>query len=150
MDMIGRNEETQHKKAQDSLNAVDLIGTQRISRDLHALCLKKNETAGFELRWDQESVFSRSDHANFARKGIPIAFFFTGFHPDYHRVTDTPDKIDYPKLQRVLTWVYDIGFELAEQPARPLVDHDLWEKNRGEVHGVQTPVAPMRPEKTDK
>jgi hypothetical protein len=63
-------------------------------------------------------------------------------------MTDTPDKIDYPKLQRVATWVYDIAFQLAQQPERPLVDPDLWEKNRGEVHGVTTPVAPLRPEKT--
>lgn len=150
MDMIGRNEQKPGEKAEDNLNSVHLIGTQRISHDLHELCLKKNETAGFALEWDEENVFSRSDHANFARKGIPIAFFFTGFHPDYHKESDTVEKIDFPKLLRIATWVYDIGFELAQQDGRPLVDPELWQKNRGSVQGVAVPVAPMRPEKAEK
>lgn len=146
MDMIGRDEESKRtgEKAADNRNSVHLVGTQRISNDLHNLCLRKNETAGFDLEWDEEGVFSRSDHANFARSGIPIAFFFTGFHNDYHQVTDTPDKIHYEKLGAIATYVYDIGFELATQDQRPLVDRELWEKNRQSVRGVETPVAPMR------
>src|SRR5690606_3311479 len=111
---------------------------------LHELCLARNAIAGFDLEYDEEDVFSRSDHANFARKGIPIACFFTGFHRDYHQPSDTPDKINYPKLLRVATYVYDVAFELATQPSRPLVDPELWEKNRRAIRGVETPAAPMR------
>ena len=48
-----------------------------------------------------QRIFYRSDHYNFAKMGIPIAFFTTGLHPDYHRATDTPDKIDYKQMQVV-------------------------------------------------
>lgn len=144
MDMIGRNEESDAEPAAANENSLHLIGTQKLSRDLHELCLAKNERAGFELEWDEEDVFFRSDHANFAKKGIPIAFFFTGFHKDYHQPSDTPDKINYEKLLRVATYVYDIGFELATQSGRPLVDADLWQQNRARLRGPETPAAPVR------
>lgn len=144
MDMIGRNEESRNESADENKNSLHLVGTEKLSNDLHALCLAKNETAGFDLEWDQEDVFFRSDHANFAKKGIPIAFFFTGFHKDYHRATDTPDKINYDKLLRVATYVYDIGFELGTMEGRPLVDAELWAKNRSALKGPETPAAPMR------
>lgn len=144
MDMIGRDEEHDGEPASANHNSLHLVGTQKISNDLHELCLARNAIAGFDLEYDEEDVFSRSDHANFARKGIPIAFFFTGFHRDYHQPSDTPDKINYPKLLRVATYVYDVAFELATQPSRPLVDPELWEKNRRAIRGVETPAAPMR------
>jgi hypothetical protein len=146
MDMIGRNEENQRRgeQAADNVNSLHLVGTEKLSRDLHALCLARNERAGFALEWDEEDVFTRSDHAKFAEKGIPIVFFFTGFHRDYHRPTDTPDKIDYAKLQRIATYVYDVAFELATRSERPLVDADLWKKNRGELGGPEHPAAPVR------
>lgn len=146
MDMIGRDEENESTgdRPEDNRNTVHLIGSRRISDDLHRLCMQKNDAAGFSLEWDEEGVFSRSDHANFAQKGIPIAFFFTGFHPDYHKVSDTPDKIHFEKLADIATWVYDIRFELAMQDARPLVDPELWQQNRGSVRGVEVPVAPQR------
>ncbi len=144
MDMIGRNEESGGEKAEDNTNSLHLVGTQKLSTDLHELCIAKNSAAGFDLEWDEEDVFSRSDHANFARKGIPIAFFFTGFHPDYHQPTDTPDKINFDKLLRVATYVYDIAFELGAQSSRPLVDAELWAKNRVSLRGVEEPAAPVR------
>ena len=52
--------------------------------------------------WPQERFYFRSDHYNFARKGVPILFFFNGVHEDYHQPSDTPDKIDYLKLARVV------------------------------------------------
>jgi hypothetical protein len=137
MDMIGRCEEEAQdgprrvnvgEKAEDNRNSLHLVGTQKLSPQLHELCLQKNATAGFDLEWDQESLFDRSDHANFARMGVPIAFFFTGLHRDYHQTTDTPDKIDYEKLLRVATYVRDIAFELAQQQGRPHVDPELWSK----------------------
>jgi len=62
---------------------------------------------------DPESVYTRSDHYSYASKGIPIAFFTTGLHPDYHRITDTVDKIIFPKMARVAQLVYETGFSLA-------------------------------------
>jgi len=144
MDMIGRHEESDDEPATDNLNSLHLIGTRKLSEDLHELCLEKNETARFDLEWDEEDVFFRSDHANFAKKGIPIAFFFTGFHHDYHQPSDTPDKIDYDKLLRVATYVYDIAFDLGTMSGRPLVDEELWAANRQKLNGPETPAAPLR------
>jgi len=147
MDMIGRDEEenvegNRGEKAEDNRNSLHLIGTEKLAPALHALCLAKNERAGFDIEYDEERMFSRSDHANFARQGVPIAFFFTGLHRDYHRPSDTPDKIHYEKLLRVARYVYDIAFELAAQPGRPEVEPDLWRVYRGK-RGA-TPAAPMR------
>ena len=104
---------------------------------------RPNESrAGFALEWDEEDVFYRSDHWNFARVGVPIAFFFTGFHPQYHQPSDTVDKIDFTKLRRVATYVYDLGWELANADGRPMVDAERWEAL--ERKGAQEPVAPVR------
>jgi hypothetical protein len=143
IDMIGGDEEKGDETAADNVNCLHLVGSQKLSDDLHQLCLRLNdERAQFALEWDEEGVFYRSDHWNFAREGVPIAFFFTGFHPDYHRPTDTADKINYAKLRRIAMYVYDIGFELGNADARPLVDADRWESL--ERKGRQDPVAPVR------
>lgn len=151
MDMIGRNEEFRDREgnvtesADDNTNTLHLIGTEKLSKDLHALALARNELAGFDLEFDEEDVFFRSDHANFAKYGVPIAFFFTGFHPDYHQPTDTYEKINYEKLGRITTYVYDIAFELAQSDTRPLIDPELWEANRVRLRSpVDKPAAPMR------
>ena len=65
-----------------------------------------------------QRIFYRSDHYNFAKIGIPIAFFTTGLHPDYHRPTDTPDKIDYKEMQVISKTVAAVGWQLANQQAR--------------------------------
>ena len=143
IDMIGRNEEGRGETAADNLDCLHLIGSQKLSNDLHEICLKLNESrAGFALEWDEEDVFYRSDHWNFARVGVPIAFFFTGFHPQYHQPSDTVDKIDFTKLRRVATYVYDLGWELANADGRPMVDAERWEAL--ERKGAQEPVAPVR------
>jgi hypothetical protein len=142
-DMIGRNEEKDGETAAENLNSLHLVGSQKLSRDLHALCLRLNEDrAQFALEWDEEGVFYRSDHWNFAREGVPIAFFFTGFHPDYHKPSDTADKIDYAKLGRIATYVFDIAFELAQAEDRPMVDAERWEALARK--GRQDPAAPVR------
>ena len=150
MDMIGRDEEENSEGdkgelAENNRNSLHLIGTKKLAPALHELCMAKNQTAGFDLEWDQEGMFGRSDHANFARYGVPIAFFFTGLHKDYHQPTDTPEKINYPKLLRVATYVYDIGFELGTSSARPEVDPELWAKYRGKKG--EMPAAPLAPAK---
>lgn len=101
MDMVGRNEEmtgANPEKAEDNVSTIHLVGSKRISQQLHEITLEANKYIGFTFEYDEESVYERSDHANFARKGVPITFLFSGFHPDYHRPTDTIDKINFEKL----------------------------------------------------
>ena len=116
-----------------------------MSSALHDLCMAKNEAAGFDIEFDQESLFTRSDHANFAYQGVPIAFFFTGIHKDYHQPSDTPDKIDYPKLLRIARYVYDIGYEVADTPQRPLIDAELWQAFKGNDRRGRMPESPAAP-----
>jgi len=72
-----------------------------------------------------QRIFYRSDHYNFAKVGIPIAFFTTGLHVDYHQPTDTPDKIDYKALRQIAATVSAVGWELANQPGRPKLNEKL-------------------------
>jgi hypothetical protein len=69
--------------------------------------------------WPTENFYRRSDHFNFARKGVPILFFFNGTHPDYHRATDSVDKIDAEKTARIVRMVFYVGLEVANTTARP-------------------------------
>ncbi len=75
-----------------------------------------------------QRIFYRSDHYNFAKMGIPIAFFTTGLHPDYHRATDTPDKIDYQEMQAIAKTVAALGWQLGTQDQRPEVNSKLPEQ----------------------
>ncbi|MCK5945301.1 MAG: M20/M25/M40 family metallo-hydrolase [Planctomycetes bacterium] len=154
MDMIGRSEEESRdggrlvnkgETAEDNRNVIHLVGTQKMSSALHELCMARNETAGFDIEFDQESLFTRSDHANFAYQGVPIAFFFTGIHKDYHKTTDTPDKIDYPKLLRIARYVYDIGYEVADAEQRPMIDPELWAKFKKTDRRGRMPDEPAAP-----
>jgi Zn-dependent M28 family amino/carboxypeptidase len=94
-----------------------------------------------------QRVFYRSDHYNFARMGIPIAFFTTGLHPDYHRPTDTPEKIDYRQMQVIAKTVAAVAWQLANQDSRPEVNAKLPDRlmkdmksAREEGWGKVTPV----------
>ncbi|MEK6571128.1 MAG: M28 family peptidase, partial [Bacteroidota bacterium] len=66
--------------------------------------------------------YRRSDHFNFARKGIPIAFFFSGTHNDYHRPTDTVDKINFEKMANTVRLIYMTGWNLANADHRPVIN----------------------------
>jgi Peptidase family M28 len=98
-----------------------------------------------------QRIFYRSDHYNFARNGIPIAFFTIGLHVDYHRPTDTPEKIDYKEIQIVSQTVAAVAWQLATQPGRPQLNANLppalvdGMKTAKEQHwGTVTPVmAPL-------
>ena len=70
-------------------------------------------------RWPEERFYFRSDHYNFARKGVPILFFFNGVHEDYHEVTDSPDKINSDKEARILRLLFHLGQAVANAPKRP-------------------------------
>jgi peptidase M28-like protein len=69
--------------------------------------------------WPEERFYYRSDHYNFARKGVPILFFFNGVHEDYHEVTDSPDKINSDKEARILRLLFYLGQDIANASARP-------------------------------
>jgi peptidase M28-like protein len=69
--------------------------------------------------WPQEGLYFRSDHYNFAKKGVPILFFTTGLHPDYHQVSDSPEKIDTEKEARFARLVFYLGLAVANAARRP-------------------------------
>jgi len=69
--------------------------------------------------WPDENFYFRSDHYNFARNGVPILFFFTGTHEDYHGVDDEPDRILYDKTARIARLIFHLGLEIADADERP-------------------------------
>jgi len=119
MDMVGRDDCDDTEG--DYTNSVFIVGADRISTDLHNVIVETNRTMtqplglDYELNDpnDPEGVYTRSDHYSYAAKGIPIAFFTTGLHKDYHRVSDTVDKILFPKMARIAQLVYETGFSIA-------------------------------------
>ena len=72
--------------------------------------------------WPSEGLYFRSDHFNFARKGIPVLFFTSGLHEDYHAVSDTPDRLDADKDARIARLLYHLGETIANTPTRPQWD----------------------------
>lgn len=125
IDMIGRRDDA-HK---DNGNYVYVIGSDRLSTDLH----KINEDANkkytklaldytFNADNDPNQFYYRSDHYNFAKKGIPIIFYFNGVHADYHKPGDTPDKIEYDLLAKRAQLAFVTAWELANRKDRPVVD----------------------------
>jgi Zn-dependent M28 family amino/carboxypeptidase len=84
-----------------------------------------------------QRIFYRSDHYNFAKMGVPIAFFTTGLHVDYHRPTDTPEKIDYKEMQTISKTVAAVGWELANQPGRPKINAKLPDDLKKDMETVQ-------------
>jgi len=86
--------------------------------------------------WPDENFYARSDHYNFARKGIPVLFFFNGTHEDYHKVSDEVERIDSDKAARIATLMFRLGLEVANRPDRP-----AWREasRRRIVEGAQRP-----------
>jgi len=127
IDMIGRNRDN---KASES-NTVYLVGSDRISSELHALnetanrSLAKPLTLDYEMNdpADLEQVYYRSDHYSYAAKGVPIIFFTTGLHPDYHANTDEVSKIEFGKLSRIVQLVYATGQRVANLDHAPVRDN---------------------------
>lgn len=125
IDMIGRRD-AKHK---DNPNYVYLIGSDRLSTDLHKISEESNKKYGhLELDYkynalnDPEQIYYRSDHYNFAKKGVPALFYFNGVHEDYHLPGDTPDKIEYDILAKRARLVFATAWELANRENRPVVD----------------------------
>jgi hypothetical protein len=136
IDMIGRSKkegDTNPRNAElTGPDAVYLIGSTMMSTELGDLVNTVNKSylnLTFDTRYDDPKdpnrFFYRSDHFNYARKGIPIIFFFDGVHEDYHRAGDTADKIDYQKMEKITRTIYMTAWEIANRPARLKVDKPL-------------------------
>ena len=106
---------------------LQLIGSRRLSRELGDLVETVNAEKGHGFRFDYQfdanghpgQYYCRSDHYEYARYGIPVTFFSTGSHRDYHMVTDEPQYIDYAQLARVTTLIHDIAVRVADLDHRP-------------------------------
>jgi len=127
IDMIGRR--GYGKETND--NYVYVIGSDRLSSDLHSISEAANaKYVNLELDYiyndlnDPNRFYYRSDHYNFAKHGIPSIFYFNGVHDDYHKPTDTPDKIDYPLYTKRTQLAFAVAWELANAENRPVVDKD--------------------------
>ena len=136
IDMIGRSKlptDTNPRNANlTGPNEIYVIGSKMMSTDLGLLSEKVNQSylnLRFNYKYDDpsdpERLFFRSDHFNYARKGIPIIFYFDGVHEDYHQATDHADKIDYEKMEKVTRTIFAKMWTLANQSARPRVDKQL-------------------------
>lgn len=127
IDMIGRNRDNKAEEA----DTVYIVGSDRISTELHNLIVGTNTSLQPPLKLsyemndpaDPESIYTRSDHYSYASKGIPIAFFTTGLHPDYHANTDSVEKILFDKMARIGTLVYQAGMRVANLDHAPKRDN---------------------------
>ena len=127
MDMVGRNRNDEASAS----NMVLVVGSDRISTELHNInedanaSLKKPLDLDYEMNdpADPQSIYTRSDHYSYAAKGVPIIFYFTGLHPDYHRPSDTVDKIIFDKIRRVAQLAYETGWRVANLDHAPVKDN---------------------------
>jgi len=126
VDMIGRTDPTRDS---DNDNYIYLIGTDRLSSMLHETSERVNKnTINLELdyrfnAWDDPNRFyERSDHYNFAKNNIPVIFYFSGTHEDYHGPGDTPDKIRYDLLTKRTKLIFHTAWEIANMDDKIVVD----------------------------
>jgi Zn-dependent M28 family amino/carboxypeptidase len=126
IDMIGRN----HDNLESESNTVYAVGADRISTELHNVLIDADESLPQPLNLDfrlndptdPQRIYYRSDHYSYAAKGIPIIFLTTFLHPDYHRVSDEVEKIDFDKMARIAGLVYETGRRLANLDHAPVRD----------------------------
>ena len=125
IDMIGRV----GTGMEDAGDYVYLIGSDKLSTELHELSEEVNQkylNLNLDYTYNDENdpnrFYYRSDHYNFAKHDIPIIFYFNGVHEDYHRPTDTPDKIEYDLLAKRAKLVFLTAWEVANRDTRPFVD----------------------------
>jgi hypothetical protein len=129
IDMIGRID-TVHEVREDT-NYIYVIGSDKISPELDSILQTSNkESVNLDLdylynnEYSPEQLYRRSDHYNFAKNGIPVVFFFDGFHADFHRPTDTVDKILFNRMTKISHLIYDLGWRLANS-GRPLTQKQI-------------------------
>lgn len=125
IDMIGRV----GKGMENAGDYVYLIGSDKLSTELHDLSEEVNRkylNLNLDYTYNDENdpnrFYYRSDHYNFAKNDIPIIFYFNGVHEDYHRPTDTPDKINYELLTKRAKLVFLTAWQVANRDERPFVD----------------------------
>jgi hypothetical protein len=134
IDMIGRSKAAgDHESADEHLtdaNSVYLVGSNRISQELHQLSEETNSQFQ-KLKLDYyyndpdnpERIYYRSDHWNYAKHGVPVIFYFDGVHVDYHKPTDTVDKIDFDKMTKITRLVFETGWRIANLDHRLATTH---------------------------
>ena len=112
-------------------NYVYLIGSDMLSTDLHNLSEEVNKKhINLELDYtfnsedDPNRYYYRSDHYNFAKNNIPVIFYFNGIHEDYHKTTDTIEKIDFDKIQKIARLIFLTAWEVVNRDERILVDKE--------------------------
>lgn len=136
IDMIGRSKSdadtNPDNKELTRTNDIYVIGSKMMSTDLGELSERVNRgylNLGFNYKYDDPNdpnqFFYRSDHFNYAKKGVPIIFYTDGEHEDYHRPSDSPDRIDYEQMLRVTRTIFMTAAELTDIPQRPRVDKKL-------------------------
>lgn len=137
LDMIGRNDP----------DTVFVIGPGRISTELDKITVEKNDKHiklnldyKFDAPDDPNNFYGRSDHYMYAQYGIPIVFFFTDVHEDYHRPTDTVDKINFDKMERIARLAFYVGYEVANRKEMLPLDADP----KITARGVHYPAPPRR------
>lgn len=133
MDMIGRDQEIpdsqnrryqglEQQSAEQNRNSVNVLGYSR-SSDLQDRVREANRRVGLELRFRYDdhpmNLIRRSDHWPFLAHGVPVAMFHTGLHPDYHRTSDTVDKLNFAKMEKVTRLVYLTARSTADAVSRP-------------------------------
>ena len=130
IDMIGRGREGDLPGG--SPDYLGVVGSFFDSKDLGETVARVNgkqeKSLSLDYKYDStlswtgyNNIYGRSDHYNYALQGIPIAFFFTGLHGDYHQRTDEPEFIDYPHYARITTYIRDIAIEVSNGP-RPRIN----------------------------
>lgn len=128
IDMVGRGGASDI--AGGGPDYLQLVGLRRLSSELGDIIESLNSASPrpfkFDFRFDAdghpERIYCRSDHYNYARYGIPITFFTTGLHPDYHQVTDEPQYVDYEHMNRIANFVRDVAVRVANLDHRVKVD----------------------------
>jgi Zn-dependent M28 family amino/carboxypeptidase len=135
MDMIGRNEEVPEnggprfrglpvQTSESNRNTVTLLGWSRSS--LTAAVERANARYGLTLKKNYDNnasqLLRRSDSWPFLQHGVPAIWFHTGLHPDYHLTSDTADRINYEKMERIVKLVHQLSWDLAQAAGRPTVD----------------------------
>lgn len=125
IDMIGRTD-SRHKA---DPNYVYLIGSDKLSTELHTISEamnKKYTNINLDYKYNDENdpnrFYYRSDHYNFVKNNVPIIFYFNGTHVDYHKPTDTPDKINYELLENRTKLVFHTAWEVANKETRIIAD----------------------------
>ncbi|MFY9310026.1 MAG: M28 family peptidase [Bacteroidia bacterium] len=127
IDMIGRLD----SRHENNPNYVYIIGSDKLSSALHKAGENANKLyTGLELDYtynderDKNRYYYRSDHYNFAKRGIPVIFYFCGVHPDYHKETDEVEKIDFKKMTKITQLVFFTAWDVANREDRVVVDSD--------------------------